>query len=81
MTITSGKDPKHTRDQKNAFKLDETGQHVQIFRGSPLFQATYNIKTEKQTISSTYLVSVGCGSELIQLALCQLDVGVQDKLN
>ena len=31
------------------------------FRGSPLFQATYNIKTEKQTINSTYLVSVGCG--------------------
>ena len=31
------------------------------FRGSPLFQSTYNNKTEKQTISSTYLVSVGCG--------------------
>ena len=31
------------------------------FRGSPLFQATYNIKTEKQTINSTYLVSVRCG--------------------
>ena len=30
------------------------------FRGSPLFQATYNIKTEKQTINSTYLVSVRC---------------------
>ena len=30
-------------------------------RGSPLFQATNNIKTEKQTINSTYLVSVGCG--------------------
>ena len=32
------------------------------FPGSPLFQATYNIKTEeKKTINSTYLVSVGCG--------------------
>ena len=31
------------------------------FRGSPLFQATYNIKTEKQTTDTTYLVSVGCG--------------------
>ena len=31
------------------------------FRGSPLFQARYNIKTEKQTINSAYLVSVRCG--------------------
>ena len=31
------------------------------FLGTPLFKATYNIKTEKQTINSTYLVSVGCG--------------------
>ena len=31
------------------------------FRGCPLCQATYNIKTEKQTINSTHLVSVGCG--------------------
>ena len=30
------------------------------FRTSPLFQATYNLKTEKQTINSTYLVSVRC---------------------
>ena len=30
------------------------------FRGSPLIQATYNIKTEKQTINLTYLVSVRC---------------------
>ena len=30
------------------------------FWGSPLFQATYNIKTEKQTIDSTYFVSLGC---------------------
>ena len=28
-----------------------------IFRGNPLFQAAYNIKTEKQTINWTYLVS------------------------
>ena len=32
-----------------------------ICRGSPLFQATYNRKTEKQTIKSTCLVSVRCG--------------------
>ena len=31
------------------------------FQGSPLFQAMHNIKTEKQTIKSTYLVSDGCG--------------------
>ena len=31
------------------------------FRGSPLFQATYKIKTEKRIIYSTYLVSVRCG--------------------
>ena len=35
------------------------------FRGSPLFQPTCNNnnkkQTEKQTINSTYLVSVGCG--------------------
>ena len=32
------------------------------FRGSPLFQATYDIKTEeKKTMNSTDLVSVGCG--------------------
>ena len=53
-------DPKHTRDEQNAFKLDETGQNVQIFEGSPLFQATYNIKTEEN-------------KQLIQLILCQLD--------
>ena len=29
------------------------------FRGSHLFQATYDIKTEEQTINSTYLVKVG----------------------
>ena len=28
------------------------------FRGSPLFQATYNVKTEKQTNNLTYLASV-----------------------
>ena len=31
------------------------------FRGSPLFQARYNLKAEKTTIHSTYLVSVRCG--------------------
>ena len=29
-------------------------------RGSPLSQATYNRKTEKQTITSAYLASVRC---------------------
>ena len=33
---------------------------MQIYRGSSLFQATYNIKTAKQIINSTYLVSVRC---------------------
>ena len=30
-------------------------------RGSPLFQATYNVKKEKHTVDSAYLVSVRCG--------------------
>ena len=52
------------------------------FLGSPLFQATYNIKAEKQIITSTYLVSVGCGRlaegkgyERLTDVICQLDVG------
>ena len=36
------------------------------FRGSPLFQATYNMKTEKKTTTK---------KQLMQLILCQLDVG------
>ena len=31
------------------------------FRGSPLSQATYNNKTEEQTLNSIYIVSVGRG--------------------
>ena len=54
-------DPKHTRDEKSAFWLDETGQNVQVFEQVLFFfKATYNIKTEeeKTTNNSTYLVSV-----------------------
>ena len=38
-------------------------------RGSPLFQATFNTKTEKQTINSTYLASEGKGM-FVFLFLC-----------
>ena len=38
-------------------------------RGSPLFQATFNTKTEKQTINSTYLASEGIGM-FVFLFLC-----------
>ena len=41
------------RTRFNGSKQDKSAN----FQGSPLFQATYNIKT----INSTYLVSVGCG--------------------
>ena len=51
--------------------MDKTGQKVQIFLGSPLIQATYTIKTGKQTINSTYLVSIRC----VRLAEGTRDVG------
>ena len=48
--------------KENAFSLDKTGQNVRIFEEVLSFQATYNIKTEKQTINS--------------LRLCQFDAGM-----
>ena len=54
--------PKHTKVKENAFKLDKTGQNVRIFEEVIFFQATYNMKTEKQTINS--------------LSLCQVDAGM-----
>ena len=50
-------DPKHTRP-KERFLIGRNRTKWANFQGSPLFQATYNIKTEKQTMQ---LVSVGCG--------------------
>ena len=50
------KDPKHTNLKERLF----IGRNRKIrakFRGNPLFQATYNTKTEKRAINSTYLVS------------------------
>ena len=48
---------------KERFLIRRNRTKRATFRGSPVFQATYNNnnKTEKQTINSTYLVSVGCG--------------------
>ena len=40
---------------KEGFLIGQTGQNLHIFE-VVLFQATYNIKTEKQTINSTYFV-------------------------
>ena len=46
---------------KERFLIGQNTTKRAHFRGSPLFQATHDIKTEKQAINSTYLVSVGCG--------------------
>ena len=43
---------------KERFLIGRNGTKRANFRA--LFQATYNIKTDKQTINSTYLVSVRC---------------------
>ena len=50
---------------KERFLIGRNRTKRAIFRGSPLFQATYNIKTgknknNKKPSNSTYLVSVGC---------------------
>ena len=52
-------DPKHKKLKKRFLIGRNRTKHAH-FRGSPFFQAMYNIKTEKQAI---------------QLILCQLDVG------
>ena len=41
--------------------MDKTGQTCKFWRKSSFLQATYNIKTDKQILSSTFLVSVGRG--------------------
>ena len=41
-------DPKHTRDQRERFLIGQKRRKRAHFRESPLFQATYNIKTEKR---------------------------------
>ena len=45
---------------KERFLIEQNRTKRAIFRGRPLLQATYNRKTEKQTVNSTYLVSTGC---------------------
>ena len=49
-------DPKHTRDEKNAFSSDETGQNVQIFEESLFFKLRTTIK--QKTVKPNYLLSV-----------------------
>ena len=49
----------NTQEIKKRFLIGRNRTKRAHFRGSPLFQGTYNIRTEKQTI---------------QLTLCQLDV-------
>ena len=58
------KDSKQTRDQQTLFIGRNRTERVHL-RGSPLFQATYNIKTEKKKKHQ----------QLIQLIMCQLGVG------
>ena len=42
--------------------MDETGQNVHIFEEVFFFKLrTTTTKRKKETINSTYLVSVGCG--------------------
>ena len=59
VTKPSHFDPKRTRDWKNAFYLDETGQSVHIF--------------EKVSFSSYVQHKKEKNKQLIQLLLCQLD--------
>ena len=49
----------HKRLNARVFLMDETGQNVQIFE-EVSFSSYVQHKTEKQTIISTYLVSVRC---------------------
>ena len=52
----------NTQEIKRTFFNRTKQDKMCNFRRSPLFQATYYIKTEKTTtVNSTYLVSVGCG--------------------
>ena len=52
----SGKKRSKTHKRlKQRFLIGRNRTERAHFRGSPLFQATYTIKTEKQTINSTYL--------------------------
>ena len=46
---------------KERFLIGRNRTKRATFRESRLFQATYNIKTEKQTINSAFLVPVVCG--------------------
>ena len=46
---------------KERFLIGQNKTKRAHFWRSPLFRATYNRKAEKQTVNSTYLVSVGCG--------------------
>ena len=46
---------------KECFLIGRNRTKCANFQESPPFQATYNIKTEKQPSILTYLVSVGCG--------------------
>ena len=52
-TDYESKDPKHTR-LKEHFLIGRNRTKYANFWGSPLFQATCNIKTGKQTINSTW---------------------------
>ena len=47
---------------KERFLIGRNRAKRASYRGSPLFQATYNLHTEKhKTINSTYRVSIRCG--------------------
>ena len=63
------KDPKHTRGYRELFLIGQNRTKCANFWGSPLFQATYNLKTEMQTMNSPYLVSVGWGRLFLSPAL------------
>ena len=60
---------KHSRDWKNAFLIRQSRTKRANFRGSPLFQAMSNRKTQKQTINSVYLVSLDT-SQLTESVSC-----------
>ena len=55
-SLNTNRDPKTHKRLEERFLFERNRTKRVHFRGSPLFQATYNIKTEKQTMNLTYLV-------------------------
>ena len=66
-SVLGKKNRKHTEDQREHFSIAQNRTKRAHFRGSPLFQATYNIKTEEANNELTWLLSVKCWEAKSQL--------------